>query len=105
MGSVSSAASRVPLKESKAVIRERKIIFWTPVMTWPTGFSKEHKKETVEYMSSDCLHNGKYPFIPQKLKGGVIVDLQVTDVADQVSKLLEIGELVEDEQLCVYLKA
>ena len=73
-------------------------------MIWPTGFGKVHTKETVEYMSNDCLHNGKYPYIPQKLKGGVIVDLQVTEIESQVSKLLEIGELVDDEQLCAFLQ-
>lgn len=50
-GSVSSAASKIPLKESKAVVRDRKIIFWTPVMIWPTGFIKTHRKETMEYKS------------------------------------------------------
>ncbi len=48
-GSVASAASRVGLKESKAVVRDRKIVFWTPVMVWPSGFVKSHKKETLEY--------------------------------------------------------
>ena len=47
VGSVASAASKAPLKASKAVIRERKIVFWTPVMIWPSGFAKVHKKEVV----------------------------------------------------------
>jgi hypothetical protein len=50
-GSVSSAASKIPLKESKAVVRDRKIVFWTPVMIWPAGFVKTHRKETMEYKS------------------------------------------------------
>ncbi len=74
-GSIASAASRISLKESKATVRDRKIIFWTPVMVWPTGFIKQHKKETLEYRSDECLHNRKYPYIPVKLQGGVIVDL------------------------------
>lgn len=37
-GSVASAASRISLKESKAQVRDRKIVFWTPVMIWPSGF-------------------------------------------------------------------
>ena len=47
VGSVASAASKAPLKPSKVVIRDRKIIFWTPVMLWPAGFAKVHKKEVV----------------------------------------------------------
>ena len=43
-GSVASAASLISLKESKAVIRDRKIVFWTPVMIWPSGFVMRHKK-------------------------------------------------------------
>ena len=39
-GSVASAASRISLKESKALVRDRKIVFWTPVMVWPSGFVK-----------------------------------------------------------------
>ena len=66
-GSVSSAASKIPLKESKAVIKDRKIVFWTPVMIWPTGFIKAHQKETVEYRSDQSLHSGKYPHIPAKI--------------------------------------
>lgn len=66
-GSISSAAAKVPLKVSKAVARDRKIIFWTPVMVWPSGFIKAHKKETVEYRSDECLHNGKVPYIPVKM--------------------------------------
>jgi hypothetical protein len=66
-GSVSSAASKIPLKESKASVRDRKIVFWTPVMIWPTGFIKVHKKETVEYRSDQALHSGKYPHIPARL--------------------------------------
>jgi hypothetical protein len=74
-GSVASAASQAPLKESKTVVRDRKIVFWTPVMVWPTGFIKKHQKETLEYRSDECLHNGKYPYIPKKLRGGLIIDL------------------------------
>ncbi len=47
VGSVASAASKAPLKPSKVLIRDRKIIFWTPVMLWPAGFAKVHKKEVV----------------------------------------------------------
>ncbi len=47
VGSVASAAAKAPLKSSKVVIRDRKIIFWTPVMLWPAGFAKAHKKEVV----------------------------------------------------------
>ena len=66
-GSVSSAAAKAPLKESQAVVRQRSIVFWTPVMVWPTGFFKSHKKETIEYKSDSCLHNGKYPYLSVKL--------------------------------------
>ena len=48
-GSVSQAASQAPLKVSKTIVRDRSIVFWTPVMIWPTGFIKVHKKETIEY--------------------------------------------------------
>ena len=84
-GSVASLASKAPLKESKAVIRDRKIIFWTPVMVWPAGFVKSHKKETVEYRSDQCLHNGKVPHIAAKQQGGVIIDLGTSDIEKQVS--------------------
>jgi hypothetical protein len=47
VGSVASAAAKAPLKISKVIVRERKIVFWTPVMVWPGGFTKVHKKETV----------------------------------------------------------
>jgi len=47
VGSVASAASKVPLKASKITVRDRKIVFWTPVMIWPAGFTKAHKKETI----------------------------------------------------------
>jgi len=79
---VSSAASKIPLKESKAVVRDRKIVFWTPVMIWPTGFVKVHKKETIEYRSDSTLHSGKYPYIPAKLKGGIIIDLKTSHVEE-----------------------
>jgi hypothetical protein len=102
-GSIASAASRISLKESKAVVRDRKIVFWTPVMVWPSGFVKQHKKETVEYRSDESLHNGKYPSISVKLQGGVIVDLQTTAIETQVSQLLDVGELLSDEDLCQML--
>ena len=66
-GSVASAASRAGLKESKAAVRDRKIVFWTPVMIWPSGFVKAHKKETLDYRSDQSLHNGKHPYLPVKL--------------------------------------
>ena len=87
-GSVSSAAAKAPLKESQAQVRERSIVFWTPVMVWPQGFFKLHKKETVEYRSDSCLHNGKYPYLSVKLQGGIIIDLKTTDVEQQVAGLL-----------------
>jgi hypothetical protein len=102
-GDVASLASKVPLKESKTVIRDRKIVFWTPVMVWPAGFVKPHKKETMEYRSDERLHNGKVPYIPVKLAGGVIIDLGTTDIEDQVSQLLETKELATDSVLCSYL--
>ena len=55
-------------------------MFWTPVMVWPQGFFKPHKKETVEYKSDSCLHNGKYPYLSVKLQGGIIIDLNTTDI-------------------------
>jgi hypothetical protein len=64
-GSVSSAAAKAPLKVSKTIVRERSIVFWTPVMVWPTGFLKAHKK---------------YPLIASNLIGGIIIDLHTTDV-------------------------
>jgi hypothetical protein len=102
-GSIASAASRISLKESKAAIRDRKIVFWTPVMIWPTGFIKQHKKETLEYRSDECLHSGKYPYIPVKLQGGVIVDLQTTAIESQVGQLLDVADLLKDEDLCQML--
>jgi len=79
-GSVASAASRASLKQSKAKVRDRKIIFWTPVMVWPSGFVKAHTKETVQYRSDESLHNGKHPYLPVKLQGGVIIDLQTAAI-------------------------
>jgi hypothetical protein len=79
-GSVSSAAAKAPLKVSKTIVRDRSIVFWTPVMVWPTGFAKAHKKQTIEYKSDSCLHNGKYPLIAQNLVGGIIIDLNTTEV-------------------------
>jgi len=96
VGSVASAASKVPLKTSKITVRDRKIVFWTPVMIWPAGFAKKHAKETVQYKSDECLHSGKMPYIAVKLTGGVIIDLSTSDVASQVSQLVEIGELNAD---------
>ncbi len=78
-------------------------MFWTPVMIWRAGFIKSHKKETVEYRSDQCLHSGKYPHIPAMLQGGVIIDLQTTEIESQVGKLLETTELLPDEELCCLL--
>ncbi len=72
-------------------------------MVWPTGFMQSHKKETIEYRSDECLHNGKYPHIPAKLQGGVIVDLQTTAIEPQVSQLLDVKELLPDTDLCSLL--
>ena len=103
-GSVASAASRISLKESKVTIRDRKIVFWTPVMIWPTGFAKSYKRETVEYRSDERLHNGKYPYITTKMQGGVIIDLQTTAIEAQVSQLLDTNELLSDSELCFRLQ-
>ena len=84
-GSVASAASQISLKESKAVIRDRKIVFWTPVMIWPSGFVMRHKKETVEYRSDESLHNKNYPYLSVKLQGGVIIDLHTSAIEPQIS--------------------
>jgi hypothetical protein len=102
-GSVSSAAAKVPLKVSKTIVRDRSIVFWTPVMVWPTGFIKAHKKMTIEYKSDSCLHNGKYPLIAPGLVGGIVIDLRVTDVESQVAQLLDVRERASDEQLCAYI--
>ena len=72
-------------------------------MVWPTGFVKSHKKETVEYRSDELLHNGKVPYLPAKLQGGVIIDLGTSEIRTQVSQLLQIDELVPDYDLCHYL--
>ncbi len=72
-------------------------------MVWPSGFIKTHKKETVEYRSDECLHNGKVPYIPIKMQGGVIIDLRTTEIESQISQLLETNELTEDSDLCLYL--
>ena len=84
-GSIASAASRIVLKESKAVVRDRKIVFWTPVMIWPSGFVMRHKKETVEYRSDESLHNKNYPYLSVKLQGGVIIDLHTSAIEPQIS--------------------
>ena len=96
VGSVASAAAKAPLKSSKVTVRDRKLVFWTPVMIWPSGFAKVHKKETIQYRSDECLHNGKMPYIAVKLSGGIIIDLATSDVESQVSKLVEIEELTPD---------
>ena len=72
-------------------------------MLWPTGFVKAHKKETIEYKSDSCLHNGKYPLIAPNLVGGVIINLQTTEVEDQIARLLDIKDRNSDEELCIYL--
>jgi hypothetical protein len=102
-GSVSSAAARAPLKVSKTVVRDRKIVFWTPVMIWPSGFIRTHKKETIEYRSDECLHNGKVPYMPVRMQGGVIIDLRTTEIESQIAQLLETSELVDDVDLCSFL--
>ena len=48
-GSVVLSASLNEIKESALKDRDRKIIMWTPVLLWPTGFPKIHKKETKVY--------------------------------------------------------
>ena len=102
-GSVSSAAAKAPLKVSKTIVRERSIIFWTPVMIWPTGFLKAHKKQTIEYQSDSRLHNGKYPLVAPRLVGGIVIDLPTTDVEKKVTELLEVGERASDDELSLYL--
>jgi hypothetical protein len=103
-GSVSSAAAKAPLKVSKTIVRDRSIVFWTPVMVWPTGFLKAHKKQTIEYKSDSCLHNGKYPLIAPSLVGGIVIDLRTTDVESQVAQLLDVRERASDEELCAYIE-
>ena len=44
------------------------------------------------------------PYIALKLSGGVIIDLATTDIAVQVSKLLEIQELTPDKDLIAFLE-
>ena len=100
---MASAAAKAPLKISKVIVRERKIVFWTPVMIWPGGFTKVHKKETVEYRSDGCLHNDKMPYVAIRLPGGVIIDLATKEVETQVSQLVEISELVPDQELKTFL--
>jgi hypothetical protein len=102
-GSVSSAAAKAPLKVSKTIVRDRCIVFWTPVMLWPAGFAKAHKKQTIEYKSDSCLHNGKYPLIARSLVGGIIIDLHTTEVESQVAQLLDVQELASDEELCFFI--
>jgi len=78
---LASAAAKAPLKASRAaVVKEKKIIFWTPVMVWPAGFTRVHKKETVHYRTDESLHNGKVPYLAVGLSGGVIIDLAADDV-------------------------
>ena len=103
-GSVSSAAAKAPLKVSKTIVRDRSIVFWTPVMLWPTGFIKTHKKETIEYKSDSCMHDGKYPLIASSLVGGIVIDLRTTEVESQVAQLLDVNERASDEELCLYLE-
>ena len=105
VGSVSSAAAKAPLKENKTVVRDRSIVFWTPVMVWPTGFFKAHKKQTIEYKSDSCFHNGKKPYLPNTIQGGIIIDLKTTDIENQIAQLLEIDERVPDSELCLYLES
>ena len=73
-------------------------------MVWPTGFFKIHKKETIEYKSDSCLHNGKYPYLSVKLQGGVIIDLKTTGVEEQVASLLQVDERDPDSELCEFLQ-
>ena len=80
VGSVSSAAAKALLKESKTVVKDKSIVFWTPVMIWPTNFFKSHKKQTIEYKSDSCLHNGKKPYLPNSLQDDIIIDLKTTDI-------------------------
>jgi hypothetical protein len=72
-------------------------------MIWPSGFIRTHKKETIEYRSDECLHNGKVPYIPVKMQGGVIIDLRTTEIESQIGQLLETNELMEDGDLCSFL--
>lgn len=79
--SVASAAAKAALKVSKAgKVKERRVIFWTPVMIWPAGFTRCHKKEVVCYRSDESLHNGKVPYLPVGLTGGVIIDLGTEEI-------------------------
>ncbi len=103
-GSVPSAASQRSIKESKVTERERKATFWTPVMVWPTGFIKKHSKEVKEYLSTECLHNNRWPVLPPHLQGGIIIDLNHTkDVESQIKALIQIDALEADEKLCDHL--
>ena len=100
---MASAAAKVPLKASKVIVRDRRIIFWTPVMIWPGGFTKAHRKETIDYRSDGCLHNDNMPYVAVRMPGGVIIDLATTDVEAQVSQLVEIQELTPDQELKQFL--
>ena len=79
-GSVALSAQNAEIKERAGKLRDRKVNTWTPVLVWPVGFSKIYAKKTLVYTSEDCLHQDRWPPIPAKLVGGIIFDLELTDV-------------------------
>ena len=68
-------------------------------MIWPSGFVMRHKKQTVEYRSDESLHNKNYPYLSVKIQGGVIIDLQTSEIAPQISQLVDTNELLADGDL------
>jgi len=77
----------------------------TEVMIEPAGFRKQQREQKLSYDPEEPLFKKRTPAICKGLEGGVIIDLGLTNVEEQLRRLVTVEALRPDHQLAEELEA
>lgn len=77
----------------------------TEVMLGPAGFRKQQHEKRLVYDPDEPLFKKRTPAICKTLEGGVIIDLGLTNVGQQLQGLVTVESLQSDEDLAAKLES
>ena len=93
------------IKPSTVIARNKKVVFWTNVVTDGTFVESIHKAK-VKYNNTRRLHDKPYPDLSALTHlSGSIIKLPKVNAHDYIAEELDIDNLMNDDQMLKFLDA
>ena len=81
------------------------MVLMTDVMLEPAGFKKPQREQELTYDPDEPLFKKRTPAVCRGLPGGIIIDLELTNVGEQLEQFVALEDLRGDPQLAAELES